>query len=144
VTIEEVVYGMLTGAQAVRESLSDRIYPGQAPDSAEFPLAVYSDAETVPSVTHDGAGTSDRHQMDFEVWALDYASAKRAARAIRGVLHGYRGTLHGYRIQGMWLETEADRHELPQHADERGFFGVAQSYGMAFRPAEQGGVNHGG
>lgn len=142
-TIEELVYSMLTGAQAVRESLGDRIYPGQAPDSAEFPLAVYSDAETVPSITHDGAGNTDRHTMDFEVWALDYRTAKRAARAIRGVLHGFRGTLHGLRVQGIFLDSEADQHELPQHADERGFFGVLQTYSLAFRPVEQG-VTHGG
>lgn len=140
-TIEEVIYSLLQDSQAVRESLGDRIYPGQAPESPGFPLAVYSDAETVPAMTHDGASTTDLHQMTYEIWALDYRSAKRAAQAVRGVLNGYRGVTHGYRVQGILLGSEADQHEQPQSAEERGYYGVTQNYSVAFRPVQQG-VNH--
>ena len=142
-TIEEVVFDLLSTAQGVRSLVGLRIYPVQTEESAEFPFVIYQEAENVPALTHDGAGDSDRHSMDIDVWALDYPEAKRLARAVRKALHGFRGRRRGCFVQGIFLRSEADQHELPQTAEERGAFGVTMNFELWFRPVETG-VTHGG
>ncbi len=77
--------------------------------------------------------SSNKYTMSLEIHARTKASAKAVAAAVRDLLNGYTGAPSGVTVFGIFSVSESDAHELPQHGEERGIFGVEFELDVWFR-----------
>lgn len=132
-TLEEAIYGLLAADAGVSGVLGARIYPDQAPQGATMPYCVYSEADRASTMTMDGPVSLDAWTMTLEVEADSKASVRRAAQAIRNKMLGFRGVVSGLTIRGIFDQSETGSLEIPNIADERGVFAVAQDFTIWYR-----------
>lgn len=123
-TLEEAIYGKLTGDAAVTALLGTRVYPGQAPQSSNLPVLVYQRASQKKLVTLTGVINLNRYGMRLDLWAADYATCNGLYNAVRDCLVGFRGTLGSGQVdvRGVFEESGDDAAESPIHAEEGGLF----------------------
>lgn len=133
-TVEEYVSGLLTSTPNVADLIGTRVFPSQAPESSDFPLVIYQEADRKTVMTHSGPVDLDSYVMDLACVGSDYASVKSLAKQVRKALNGRRGEDKGFALLGVFDQTESDEHEVPEHADERGIFSVSMSLNLWFRP----------
>lgn len=126
--VEEALVSRMRGDPNLTRKLAGRIFPtDQAPEGEALPLLLYGSVENVPSVTHDGASTSDKNTFELTVWAATIAECKSVRVSVRNLWHGYQGSHEGFWFQGVFLRGGYDEHEQPQHDDERGLFSLTMT-----------------
>lgn len=112
-SIEEALYARLSGAAAITELTSTRIYPYKLPQNPIMPAITYQRVSTSRYHTHDTSGASGlaRPRFQFDCYASSYLGAKQLVEALRGVLEGFNGYVGAQRIQGALSQNETDFYE---------------------------------
>lgn len=106
-----------------------RLYPDQAPPSAELPYVCYSQASrerrrTLASHPHHltpGTVNLPAVSMRLDVYASSAPSRRAVVRALGKRLEGFQGFMGaGLSVQGVFHEDDDGGSETPAHADEMG------------------------
>ncbi|MBN9522616.1 DUF3168 domain-containing protein [bacterium] len=112
-SIQETLYQVLAGDDAVAELVADRIYPGQIPDDeADTPWLFYAVPESTPFDELDTDDPVSRHQVEFHALADSYAVAKAIIDATVAALNTYAG---GQVTRAFWLGTSEESTEDGYH-----------------------------
>lgn len=92
-TLEDTIYGLVTGDPAFQAQAEDRLYPVDFPQAPEYPAALYM----VPSRAHfmhmDGVTQLARARVQVDTFAETYDEAVALADTIRARLNGWKGVV---------------------------------------------------
>lgn len=126
--------GTHTLETAVTDLVDNRIYPGQAPQSAQAPYIVYHrvSSERFPHIGAPSGLVRDR--MQFDIYAGTQILAESIRNAIRLWLDGYdkgMGTeLLNVRLTS--LENEIDETLPPEDGSDDGLYNISADYFITF------------
>lgn len=126
--------GTHTLGTAVSDLVTNKIYPGQAPQTASVPYIVYKriSSQRFPHMTAPSGLARDR--MQFDIYGTTQISAEAIRNALRLWLDGYdksMGTeLLDVRLAS--LENETDQLVVPEDASDTGTFTTTADYFITF------------
>lgn len=123
------LYNILSGATAITDVVSTRIYPIFPPQRAAFPLLVFT--TNTPSVVDHKSGTAavDEVEIQVDTYTKTALDGETLQAAVRSALDGYTGTTGGVNIIGIYLETTSS----PQHDPDMNIFWFSSNYTMRVR-----------
>lgn len=73
------------------ESVTDKVFPNQAPENAELPFLVYSVQDSEPQRTLSGTGSLTKHTVTVEAWADTLNECNSLLAQVRTQLDSYQG-----------------------------------------------------
>ena len=105
-------------------------YPMIAPESASVPYVVYGRTATDRAAALYGSGVilNPSAQLQLEIYAATYSSAKTLANALRSAMHNFTGTASGVTIRSSLLTEERDGDPVFFDGQDRPTFSVEQTY----------------
>lgn len=125
-TVETAIRDLLLEDADLTALLGDRIYPQDAPQTAEPPYVLYFTADPEQTLTLNGYINNYNQAFRFDCYGgplgRSYSSAKAIAKALRTCLFSFlRGTAPGgVEIQGILDDGGEDGLEPPIHGEEEG------------------------
>lgn len=125
--VEKHLTAKLAATAAVTALVSSRVYPVQAPQSADLPYIIYSRAATrFPSMKSEGASAGTGvATISLSSWASTYSAAKGLADAVRGAVDGWRDQTLEPKIDRGSVMDEADAILSPEEGKE-----MPEAYGV--------------
>ena len=90
--------GLLIGGSGVNTA---RVFPGDAPQKALWPLVTVEVFDGEPFDSKDGASTLEHDMVKVSTYATTDAAAYDLAAKCRTALEGKSGTYNGYYIEGI-------------------------------------------
>lgn len=102
--------------------VSARVYPGNAPASADTPYITFRRTGGNPEHHLDGVSDLVSGRFEFSVWAEYPEQAGDAADALVKALDGFRGEMDDTSIRGVFLQDESENFLAAQNASEVGIF----------------------
>lgn len=110
--LEEGIYGLLTGTDAVEAIVGTRITPVLLPPDQCLPAVTYQLIFERHLYALDGEVNLYEKRLQFDVWANTWRKARTAAEAVEAVLNGYSGVLPGgIRVYGVQVISKSDGYE---------------------------------
>lgn len=106
--MEEALIARLLASTALAALVGDRITPGRRDQGAALPALVVHKIDAPRDYHLQGASGLITARMQVDCWGADYASAKRAARAVAAAMSGARWSAAGVRFDGVLVEDESD------------------------------------
>ena len=106
--VEEALWSVVTGDDAVKALIGARLFPLVIPEDATLPAAAYQRISGPRMLAHDGPTGLAMGRFQFTATATTYAAAKGVIGAIRECLDGYQGTVDGEEIEVAAVEGEYD------------------------------------
>jgi hypothetical protein len=124
----KAIYSILTGDGTVSSIVSTRVYPMTAPQSATLPYVVQHliDTQTFPTLNSGGNLYSRRIQLNM--YATTVAGLDALVIACRNALKGYAGTIASTNIQGIFLDGETNRLDIPVGGQSIGVYVATQDW----------------
>lgn len=129
---EQVIRNALVTNTVASSFVGTRIYPVLAPATATLPFAVYRRSSIRREQTLAGPSGLPIVNMEFQIYASTYESARQSADAFRQVLDGYAGSLNNVEVQNAALEQESDDFVQLAGADLPPVYSVTQNYALAW------------
>ena len=87
-SIESTLFATLDNDATLTGLLASRIYPGVAPDNADYPYITY---QSITGEAHNriaGAANTDRKVVQVNCWSKSYSASKEVADAVRDAIVG--------------------------------------------------------
>ncbi len=112
-SVENAIYGLLSGDSDIVASVGPRIYPAQRPEGAATPYIVYR-RNSAEHVRHmQGSGGLARTSYELSAWSTGYDQAFAIGEYVRLVADNYHGTPAGSTtfINRIFLESDSDDFE---------------------------------
>jgi hypothetical protein len=102
----------LIGTPATRDDGKSGVWPVQAPESATYPMIVYSQISGEGNPSYDGANALHQCRISFGCYGENYGDSKRLQVAIRQLIEGFHGVLpDGTPVDNAVLVLELDAFE---------------------------------
>jgi hypothetical protein len=89
-TVDTIIFGILSGNSAVTGVVGTKIYPSQAPQSTSFPFVVFETISTMPNNTKSGASEMDKYRIQVTTLSKDNNQANDIADKVRAALDYYK------------------------------------------------------
>jgi hypothetical protein len=89
-TVDTIIFGILSGNSAVTGIVGSRIYPSQAPQTTSFPFVVFETISTMPNNTKSGASEMDKYRIQVTTLSKDNNQANDIANKVRAALDYYK------------------------------------------------------
>jgi len=89
-TVDTIIFGILSGNSAVTGVVGTKIYPSQAPQTTQFPFVVFETISTMPNNTKSGVSEMDRYRIQVTTLAKENNQANDIADKIRTALDYYK------------------------------------------------------
>jgi predicted heme/steroid binding protein len=127
----------MTGS-GVTALIGDRLYPGQAPQDAQRPYAVYQQASQQRLRTMTGYTNLNRWSMRLDVYGATRRQAAEARQAITDRLDDWSGSAGGdgtISVCGTVFDDSDSDTEMPTHGEEKGEHRAGLDLGIWFNRA---------
>jgi len=129
--LEEALTYKLANTAGVSALVSDRIYPGIAPQGAALPYLTYQRVSGPRTYTFDGASGIEAPRIQIDCFAATYSGVKALATAVRAALSALTGNIGDtgkqVLIRQCHLESDGDGYDITAGA-ERGPRRVTQDW----------------
>lgn len=139
--IEKWAYAKLSTDAAITAIVGTRIFPFSPPQKdsslSDFPRVTYFRVSGERGHSLDGPWGLTTVRLQVDSWALRYEMARALADAVRLSLDGYRGSIADVNVQGVFIDSEQDLTEPPQHAEEELVYRVTQDYRVMFEESKR-------
>jgi hypothetical protein len=89
-SVDSIIFGILSGNSAVTGVVGTKIYPSQAPQTTQFPFVVFETISTMPNNTKSGVSEMDRYRIQVTTLAKENNQANDIADKIRTALDYYK------------------------------------------------------
>lgn len=89
-SVDSIIFGILSGNSAVTGIVGTKIYPSQAPQTTQFPFVVFETISTMPNNTKSGVSEMDRYRIQVTTLAKENNQANDIADKIRTALDYYK------------------------------------------------------
>jgi hypothetical protein len=89
-TVDTIIFGILSGNSAVTGVVGTKIYPSQAPQLTSFPFVVFETISTMPNNTKSGASEMDKYRIQVTTLSKDNNQANDIADKVRAALDYYK------------------------------------------------------
>ncbi len=89
-SVDSIIFGILSGNSAVTGVVGTKIYPSQAPQATQFPFVVFETISTMPNNTKSGVSEMDRYRIQVTTLAKENNQANDIADKIRTALDYYK------------------------------------------------------
>jgi hypothetical protein len=89
-TVDTIIFGILSGNNAVTGIVGNRIFPSQAPQTTAFPFVVFETISTMPNNTKSGASEMDKYRIQITTLSKDNNQANNIADKVRAALDYYK------------------------------------------------------
>jgi len=109
------LYLLLIADTDVSDLVADRVYPGRASQSAEYPRITIQRISTPRLIDMQGPSGLAFPRTQVDLWSRSPEEIKTLAHAVRELLHGYSGPLGDEVAQLVHL---VDQHESTEDADD--------------------------
>ena len=120
--MEEALLALIRADAAVTTALGTRINWLRRPqEDTDYPAATLQVVNRLPGYHSKGRDGLTQSRVQIDVWAVSYAAAKTAMRAVQNVLSGYSGTNAGVTFQGIFVESERDTPDEEASGNKRLF-----------------------
>lgn len=106
--IQQQIFTVLSGNEAVTDIVGTRIYPLRIPQRGSLPAVVYQIITTDPVNSLDGDSGLDLLRLQIKTWADKYEDAQALAVAVRNALNG----AGSFKIRTVFKEDDQDPETL--------------------------------
>jgi hypothetical protein len=89
-SVDSIIFGILSGNSAVTGVVGTKIYPSQAPQTTQFPFVVFETISTMPNNTKSGVSEMDKYRIQVTTLAKENNQANDIADKIRTALDYYK------------------------------------------------------
>lgn len=89
-SVDSIIFGILSGNSAVTGVVGAKIYPSQAPQLTAFPFVVFETISTMPNNTKSGASEMDKYRIQVTALSKDNKQANDIADKVRAALDYYK------------------------------------------------------
>jgi hypothetical protein len=127
-SVEAVLFSVLSNDVPVKAVVAARIYPVLAAEGAADPLITYAKEGVQPFDSLAAPAVLQGHRMTVISWASTHDDAVALAAKVRTALEAYAGTVGATKVAGIRLQTETDTVEPAIDAEAARSYGVQQSY----------------
>jgi hypothetical protein len=89
-SVDTIIFGILSGNSAVTGVVGTRIFPSQAPQTTAFPFVVFETISTMANNTKSGASEMDKYRIQVTTLSKDNNQANDIADKVRAALDYYK------------------------------------------------------
>lgn len=112
---EEALYSYLTSISALTNLVDYKIFPLKIPQNTDLPAVYYK------KISEDNKRSATEGQYGLlnpiyqvSIFALTYSGLKAIEKAVKDALINYQGSMGDIEIQGCFIVSEIDDHEIKE------------------------------
>lgn len=124
--VGKFVYFVISGIAI--PPVDDRVYPNQAPQSAQLPRVTYQLISTQPYHHLLGTSGAETARVQVNCWADSPVGAHNVADSIQAAMDSYQGALAGITVQMCRLDNRQELPAAPTDGSEQATHRVALDF----------------
>ena len=89
-TVDSIIFGILSSNSAVTGVVGNKIFPSQAPQTTQFPFIVFETISVMPNNTKSGPSEMDRYRIQVTTLSKENNQANDIADKVRTAFDYYK------------------------------------------------------